>query len=234
MVRKAAGKQLQADPHAKKSTESKATAPPQHSHTLMSAWDTTLQTTQAAGWGGREEGKEAVAGIMAFNLADGQLFRSCLSDLAFPVGAEGRRLQYPPQPGSGSPACTCRARRQLQLDNSYVSREAERAAGAICRATLQWICSSGGFAKVRFKAPSFCSGLQTLFCCKSRTLSPTFMSSRSHTVICKATLPAKCKCCPDHTNNLQWWFLTVGILPLLNLVRKDEGPPSQAQKRIET
>lgn len=61
----------------KKSPESKATAPPQHSHTLRSAWDTTLRTTQAAGWGGREEGKEAVAGIMAFNLAVSQLFRSC-------------------------------------------------------------------------------------------------------------------------------------------------------------
>lgn len=162
-------------------------------------------------------------------------FPFLLVRLGLPGGCRGQAAAVsPPRPRSGSPACTCRARRQLQLDSSYVSREAERAAGAICRAAFQWTCSSGGFAKLRFKAPSFCSGLQTPFCCKSRTFSPAFLGSRSHIVICKDTLPAKCKCCPDHINNLQWWFLTVRILPLLNLLRKDEGPLSQAQKRIET
>lgn len=83
--------------------------------------------------------------------------------------------------------------------------------GAICIAAAQVASQNSGL-----KAPPFLSGLQTLFCRKSRTFSPkrpstTFLGSRNHAVTREATLPAKRSCCPDHTNDPRWWFLAVGI-----------------------
>lgn len=234
MVRKAAGKQLQTDPHAKKAQKAKQQHRPS-THTPLRV-PGTPPSKPLRRRGGEEEKRGRKLSLGSWHSAWPTASFSVPACQTWPSWWVPRAggCSIPPRPRSGSPACTCRARRQLQLDSSYMSREAERAAGAICRAAFQWTCSSGGFAKLRFKAPSFCSGLQTPFCCKTRTFSPAFLGSRSHIVICKDTLPAKCKCCPDHINNLQWWFLTVRILPLLNLLRKDEGPLSQAQKRIET
>lgn len=212
--------------------QSKSTAP-----TLThpdESWDTTLRTTQATGLGRKRRGEGSCRWDHGIHPGRQPAFPLLLVRPGFPGGCWRQVAAVSPRSCPGSPACTCRARRQLWLDSSSVSQEAKRAAGDTCRAKHQWTCSSGGFAKLRFKATSFFSGLQTLFCCKSGTFSPMFFVSRSHTVICKATLPAKCKCCPGHINNLQWWFLSVRIPPLLNLVRKNGDPLSQAQKRIET
>lgn len=142
---------------------------------------------------------------------------------SFPPGPVLAPLHAPAEPRG---SCSWTARMCLKKLKGQLGLLAElNSSGPAAQVALQ---NSG------LKLHLIFSGLQTLFCCKRRTFSPTFLVIRSHTIICKATLPAKCKCCPGHINNLQWWFLTVRIPPLLELVRKDEGPLSQAQMRIET
>lgn len=101
-------------------------------------------------------------------------FPLLLVRLGFPGECRGQAAAAPPWPYSGSPACTCRARRQLQLDSSYVSQEAERAAGDTCRAKFQWTCSSGGFQNSGLKLHLFFffQGCKACFAARAEYLAP--------------------------------------------------------------
>lgn len=201
-VRKAAGKQVQTDPRAKKHRKSKATAPPlhpnTHTRTLTSALRHHPPNRSGSRVGRKRGGKEAVAGILAFNLADSQLLLFLLGRVCLPGGHQGQETAVPPAP--------------FFLPSTHLqSREAAAAPQLVPVSRSQkgswglfgnwYTCSSNGFAKLKFEVPSFCSGSQTPFCFKSSTFSPKrpstmFLGSRNHTVIFKATLPAKCRCCP--------------------------------------
>lgn len=160
MVRKAASKQLPADPRAKKSPESKARAPPLHSHTLTECLGHHPPNHSGGGVGRKRRGEGSCRWDHGIHPGRQPAFPFLLVGLGFPGGCRGQAAAAsPPRPRSGPPACTCRARRQLQLDSSYVPPGAQRAAGATCRAKLQGTCSSGGFAKLRFKAASFFFGV---------------------------------------------------------------------------
>lgn len=65
--------------HVQKSTEKQShSTPPPNTHTPWRApWDTTPKPLGQRGGEEEKGGKEAVAGIMAFNLADGQFCCSC-------------------------------------------------------------------------------------------------------------------------------------------------------------
>lgn len=197
----------------KKQSNSTPLHPNTHTHTLTSTLRHHPPNRSGSRVGRKRGGKEAVAGILAFNLADSQLLLFLLGRVCLPGGHQGQETAVPPAP--------------FFLPSTHLqSREAAAAPQLVPVSRSQkgswglfgnwYTCSSNGFAKLKFEVPSFCSGSQTPFCFKSSTFSPKrpstmFLGSRNHTVIFKATLPAKCSCCPDRRNDLQWWVFTARI-----------------------
>lgn len=133
--------------HVQKSTEkqSHSTPPPQHAHTLTSTLGHHPQITRAAGWGGREGGEGSCCWDHGIQPGRRPVLLFLLVRLCLPGGRRGQESAAlrPPWPPSASAACTCRAGRQPQPHSSYPSWEGKRAAGAICRAMVQYTCNSG-------------------------------------------------------------------------------------------
>lgn len=145
-LRKAAGKQVQADPHTKRHRKAKRTSPPNtHTHT-------PLNPAQPAGWGGRDRGRK---------LSPGSWHSS------WPPASSAAPAAHAASPAGGCsprPLSVSSAGRQPQQQGSSASPAAEKGS---------WGCSPS-CAPLCFACfeSCFCTGLHSLPCCESRAFNP--------------------------------------------------------------
>lgn len=132
--------------HMQKSTEkqSHSTPPPTRTHPEEHPGPPPPNDS-GSGVGRKTRGEGSCRWDHGIQLGRRPVLLFLLVRLCLPGGRRGQESAAlrPPRPPSASPACTCRAGRQPQPHSSYPSWEGKRAAGAVCRAMLQYTCNSG-------------------------------------------------------------------------------------------